>query len=216
MNDELTILLCTLAGSLVGAWIGAYIQGRATEKGRIAAIRSALGDVLQQAQERSRAEERGKRMATHDDIENVLREVRLVTAETESIKARVGVEAQERLSLRQEKRTAYGEVIRILSDMSRCSSEGQVYLEKNKHVELTEVVLRFKDLYAALLGVSPLVDIFGSEKVRVTVSEFFSKLKIPSSPSQEWLQEIKIVAATCRAKLVLAAREDFGVASPKE
>src|ERR1700694_1542438 len=110
---ELIVLACTLIGSIIGAVVGAYLQGRFTEKGRIDAIRSALNDVLQQAQERSQAEERGKRMATHEDIENVLREVKLVTAETEAIKARIGDEALARQTLRQEKRQLYGDMIRI-------------------------------------------------------------------------------------------------------
>jgi hypothetical protein len=62
----------TVASVAVSAGIGSYLTSRLLETGRIAAMRACFQDVLEQAEGRAQAEERGKRLATHEDIENVL------------------------------------------------------------------------------------------------------------------------------------------------
>jgi hypothetical protein len=103
--------MATLLSTLVGAAIGAYMVGRFTEKGRQAAIKASFEEVLKQSRERAAEEERGKRLATHEDIENVLKELRLVTKETEQIKTEVSREAQRYLRAWEEKRNLYIQLV---------------------------------------------------------------------------------------------------------
>ncbi|MBS1856117.1 MAG: hypothetical protein JST11_12180 [Acidobacteria bacterium] len=85
-------LICSLLGACVGGALGAYLSGRFQEKGRLAAVRAALAEVLQQERERAYEQERGKRLATHEDIDNVLRELGAVTTTAEKIKAEISNE----------------------------------------------------------------------------------------------------------------------------
>jgi len=59
--------------------------------------------------------EKGKRLATTEDIEKVLREVELVTAKTEQIRAQFGDTAWRRQTLWNERRALYRDVFRSIS-----------------------------------------------------------------------------------------------------
>ena len=60
------------------------------------------------------AEEKGRRLATHEDVEKVLQEVRMVTKETETLKAQISGELWERQNRWNAKRDIY---IRLLENL---------------------------------------------------------------------------------------------------
>jgi len=81
--------LVAVASAFVGSTFGAYLNARYQEKGRLRAIRDAFAEVLLQEQQRAAEQERGKRIATHEDIDNVLRELGAVTRTQETIRANI-------------------------------------------------------------------------------------------------------------------------------
>ncbi len=56
-------------------------------------------------------------MATHEDIENVLTEVGLVTTKTEEIKAQISGDLWNRQTRWNQKRDVYGELLGLVSEM---------------------------------------------------------------------------------------------------
>jgi hypothetical protein len=153
-----TGFLATLLGTIVGAAIGAYVVGRFTEKGRQAAIKATFKEVLGQSESRAAAEERGKRLATHEDIENVLRELRLVTKETEQIKTEVSREAQTYLRAWEEKRNLYIQLVEWACERAVLVSRAGFSLSDSDF----ELLARSKERSVALLAQ---MHIFGSADV---------------------------------------------------
>src|SRR5947207_1642748 len=82
-------LVLGAVGAGIGSTLGAYLSARNQEKGRLRAIRDAFSEVLLQEQQRAAEQERGKRIATHEDIDNVLRELGAVTRTQETIRANI-------------------------------------------------------------------------------------------------------------------------------
>jgi hypothetical protein len=70
-------------------WVKPYFTKLSTEVGKIDAMHQRINELTDVAQAKGYGEEKGKRLATHEDIENVLRELKLVTTETELIKAQI-------------------------------------------------------------------------------------------------------------------------------
>lgn len=85
------LLVAGICG-LIGGTIGSYFKGYSSRKGENRANYEDLPSLLKQEFARAFEQEAGKRLATHQDIENVIREVRTVTKETETIKAQIGVD----------------------------------------------------------------------------------------------------------------------------
>ncbi|HYI92532.1 MAG TPA: hypothetical protein VEX68_03235 [Bryobacteraceae bacterium] len=76
---------------LAGANVLAAVFGKPFIQ-KIAEVTAASmmrAELTRQAQDKGYGEEKGKRLATHEDIENALREVHLVTEKTETIKAQI-------------------------------------------------------------------------------------------------------------------------------
>ena len=72
-----------------------------------------LDSLLKQEFAKAFEQETGKRLATHQDIENVLHEVRAVTRETELVKAKIGRDLWTRQMVWQQKREAYAKVLTV-------------------------------------------------------------------------------------------------------
>lgn len=201
MNGFLATLLSTIAG----AAIGAYVVGLFTEKGRQAAIKATFEEVLKQSEARAVAEERGKRIATHDDIENVLRELRLVTKETEQIKTDVSREAQTYLRAWEERRNLYIQLIEwacqhaVLVTTARASgSTADLVLLGRSHQRSVTLLAH--------------MHIFGSKEVFAAWSRSTQKDSEPKdSRSEEWWdwETLRIVRLTNDIS-VLARKELWG------
>jgi hypothetical protein len=72
--------------------------------------------------------EKGKRLGTKEDIEHVLDEVRLVTAETETIKASISGDLWNRQMVHTEKCDLYVQVLRILGRLADRYAEYVVHI----------------------------------------------------------------------------------------
>ena len=123
MDSKLTETLLTgLTGGIGGGLIalgGAYWKGKADLLGQLRTQFENLPFLMGFRRAAAYEEETGKRAATHEDIDNVLREVRLVTKETERIRTEIGAVAWTRERVWEEKKAAYNKVFkscRTLSD----------------------------------------------------------------------------------------------------
>jgi hypothetical protein len=72
-------------------WARPYLITMNEEFGNIDAMTRRKDELSEQARKRAHAEQTRRRQATHEDIENVLRELRLVTSETKRIEAQISV-----------------------------------------------------------------------------------------------------------------------------
>jgi hypothetical protein len=90
------------------------ISGRTgRKKGEHSAIFEDIKFLLAHEFQQAYQQEMGKRLATHDDIENVRTDVRMVTQETETIKAQIGNDLWLRQTVWNHKREAYLNTIRF-------------------------------------------------------------------------------------------------------
>jgi hypothetical protein len=196
----------SVASVAVSAGIGSYLTGRFLEKGRIAAMRACFQDVLEQAEGRARAEERGKRLATHEDIENVLRELRLVTMETEQIKVDISGNAEARRRVWQERRDLYARIMRWGNEHIRLVNAVKFAIDSP---DAWEQVVR-----SHLIPLDHHVDIviFGTAEMRLAY-EHFGKNDFPLADTRTLAgcdAEIQRVMSLTAALGVLARRELVG------
>lgn len=81
--------LFSLIGALIGGSFVAWVSGYYSEKGKRDLLREEWPKLLAEAKEKAYQEESGRRLATKDDVENILQQVRAVTRETELVKAEI-------------------------------------------------------------------------------------------------------------------------------
>jgi hypothetical protein len=119
-------VLWSIGGALAGWGLGSYWAARRAESGKIDAITLKVDAIVKQEFEKARAIEGGRRLATHEDVQNVLAEVRVVTRETETIKARISDELwnkQKRLELKvsvyQELLGSLGRLVHVTTVLDR-------------------------------------------------------------------------------------------------
>jgi len=99
-------------GGLIGGTLGAYYKSYWTEKGKNLATYQDIKTLLAEEHGKAYEQEKGKRLATHEDIQNVLAEVRSVTRETESIKAQIGSDLWTRQRVWEQKREIYSNLLK--------------------------------------------------------------------------------------------------------
>jgi hypothetical protein len=104
-------------GGLIGGTLGAYYKSYWTEKGKNLATYEDIRTLLAEERGKAYEQEAGKRAATHDDIENVLRERGAVKRETETIKAQIGSDLWTQQKVWEQKREAYTKVLGIQHDL---------------------------------------------------------------------------------------------------
>lgn len=152
--DQGWVLLCQFIGTIAGAWIGAYIYGKRTKTGRQEALKKYAQEVIQQALDSAHAQERGKRLATHEDIENVLNELQSVTKLTESIKHQFSREEWDRQELVKQRRLLYGDAFRVVAKLRHTAQElhfqaGRLPIDK-RPLYLLDGLRAFTDLFVDL------------------------------------------------------------------
>jgi hypothetical protein len=106
----------TFASTLVGAAIGgfaAYFVALNTEYGKNRAQFRDRDFVTGLAKAVAYEQEAGKRLATRDDIDNVLAQIKLVTKETELIKAQVSSDLWVKQAVWNQKRDAYFKIVKL-------------------------------------------------------------------------------------------------------
>jgi hypothetical protein len=113
--NKLTELLVTgITGGIGGGLIalfGAYSKGRSELLGQIRTQFENFPFLMEFKRATAYQEEAGKRAATHADIENVLREIHLVTEKTETIRTQIGTAAWTRERVWEQKRAQYSKIL---------------------------------------------------------------------------------------------------------
>jgi hypothetical protein len=117
MWPELEKFLFSFLGAIFGGSFIAWISGYYSEKGKRELLREEWPKLLDEARQKSYAEETGKRLATKDDIGNVLEQVRMVTKETENIKAQISTGLWQRQWHLTQKRDCYVRLVDALENI---------------------------------------------------------------------------------------------------
>jgi len=104
-------------GCIVGLALNNYLKGLFGKAGEIDANSSRIEQLAAKAFREAFESEAGKRLASRQDVDNVLSEVRNVTRETESIKAQISGEAWLKQTVWMQKRNAYGELLKATSSV---------------------------------------------------------------------------------------------------
>jgi hypothetical protein len=114
---ELEKFLFSLIGALVGGSFVAWIGGYYSEKGKRKLLIEEWPKIMAEARKKSYEEEIGKRLATKEDIDNVLAQVRAVTRETERVKAEISGGLWQEQWHKTQKRDAYVRLIDALENL---------------------------------------------------------------------------------------------------
>jgi hypothetical protein len=194
-------LIAAGVGGLIGGSVGAYFKGYSEEKGRHLATYEDIVSLLAQERGKAYEQETGKRLATHDDIENVLKEVRIVTRETETIKAQVSADTWNRQTVWNQRRDLYGEIFQAIADYRKLMS-------------IDPVNEAWKEEYRSILGclkrLLALSHIFLGKDGRTAFSTFFEKLVEPAA-FDDGRGDVLEAIQTFEITLIRAARRDLGV-----
>jgi hypothetical protein len=142
--------------------------------------------------------EKGKRLATHEDIEGVLKEVRAVTHETETIKAQISADARNRETVWNQRRDIYGEVLQAIDDYRKIIGVGDPVGEAWK-AEYASILARLKRLLA-------LSHIFLGTEGRKAFSVFYGQIS-----GLDTLDGVGAIIHTFEISLIRAARSDLRV-----
>lgn len=105
----------TVFGGLVVLALNSYVSRFYGRTGEIDAESSRLEQLAKKAFAEAFQGEAGKRLASHQDVENVLSEVRKVTTETESIKAQISGDTWLKQTVWVEKRKAYAALLKSIT-----------------------------------------------------------------------------------------------------
>ena len=197
----------SLVGSAVGAGAVAWIVSYFTEKARQAAIKASFEDVLNQARLRAADEERGKRLATHEDIENVLRELKLITLETEQIKVSVSQKAQIYLRAWKERRNLYVKLAKWTSKHISLVAEARFVLTSD------DAFRSISNSHLEVIHLASLIVMFGSAELQAAWTHFSQGELPPGECSRTWewcMSEIDRVNKLAAAISVVAAKDLWG------
>jgi len=199
--------VASLVGSALGAGAVAWIVSYLTERARQAAIKATFDDALNQSRLRAADEERGKRLATHEDIENVLHEVKLVTRETEQIKASVSQKAQTYLRAWEERRNLYVKLAEWTSKHIGLVAEARFALTSDDAFRL------ISNSHLEVVHLASLIVMFGSAELQAVWTHFSQGESPPGECSRTWewcMSEIDRVNKLAAAISVVAAKDLWG------
>ncbi len=139
-------------GSLLGSTIGAQLSGY--------------------------YKERGKRLATREDIDNVLGELQTTTQMTKSIEAAISHEAWKAQMCWQERKAAYSEMIEYFDKAERCYRDILSAISANETEKKAELIgtVTVGPLHSMYTRVSRLIRIFGSPEAVDLLDHFGNKV----------------------------------------
>ena len=117
MLVEFEKFVFSLIGAILGGSFVAWIGGYYAERGKRDLLREEWPKLLDEAREKAHAEEAGKRLATKEDIDSVVEQVRAITRETEGIKASISSDVWMRQWLMNQKRDVYATLIQRMDEL---------------------------------------------------------------------------------------------------
>ncbi len=161
---------------------------------------------------------KGERLATSEDIEKILREVRLVTSETEAIKARVSGELWDTQSRWNAKHQAYLHLLENLGE-SMTSAHNAAHLivlkQRGKLPKPGEAVLekhaaRIQKLQFEMSRIGSAATLSVSNPSIEVLNEFGSRTARLDPHSSTTAAELETILLDIRNRLVRTARADLG------
>jgi hypothetical protein len=207
---QLAKFLFSLLGAVIGGSFVAWIGGYYSEKGKRDLFAEEFPKLLAEAREKAYAEETGKRLATKDDIENVLDQVRAVTRETELVKAEISGGLWQQQWQKTQKRDAYVRLIDTLENLQL--KRGKIWRAVDadtrtaaEHVE-QEAIEEFRRAraLARLLLASEVIDAIGPLLRGLRAVDL-------SSCSHEEFHLSKKLITDARDKVVEIGRSELGM-----
>ena len=154
--------------------------------------------------------EKGKRLATKEDIERVLVEVRLVTREQETIKASISGDLWNRQMVLTQKRDLYVRVLRVLTRLLDRHAEVVGYITLNglqpKGVEIFQQIL---ELQSELCRLCHTAEIFGSNEFCEPLREYCVRRMPAQTDSIAWPMREREEIRKLSDRLVIAAKLDL-------
>jgi len=173
-------------------------------------IISFLGEIVLKPYLKAYAEEKGKRLATKEDIDNVLEQVRAVTRETEIIKAEIsGGLWQQQWHLTQ-KRDCYARLVDALENIQlqrsslRRAADGTPRAEARQRGE--EAILEFRRARALARLILPPDVISGIGRLLRAIDPFD-----PASCTEDEMATSKKLITAARDRVVDFGRRDLGL-----
>lgn len=212
MWPDLEKFLFSLLGAILGGSFVAWISGYYSEKGKRELLREEWPRLLDEARQKSYEEETGKRLATKDDIGNVLEQVRMVTKETEIIRAQISSGLWQRQWHLTQKRDCYVRLIDALENIQlqrrgvrKAGTEGALLAQARQRND--DAILEFRRARAlARLILSPGV-VAGIGRLLRTVEPVD-----PATCTADEYSAAKARIEAARNKVVSLGREELGLA----
>ena len=211
---ELEKFLFSLIGALIGGSFVAWIGGYYSEKGKRDLLVEEFPKLLVETRNKAYEEEKGKRLATKDDIENVLDQVRAVTRETELVKAGISGGLWQRQWQMTQKRDAYTRLIDALENLQL--KRGNIWRAADAETredaeragqEAIEEFRRARAL-ARLLLLPEVIDAIGPLLRRIRGVDL-------SSMNQEQYDSTKKVISDARDNVVKIGRSELGLSESR-
>jgi hypothetical protein len=218
-----------LGGGLIGALIGgsvvSYFSSYYSKKGERALIREELPQILEEERDKAYQQEAGKRLATHEDIESVLKEIRLVTRETETIKAQIGSDLWTRQTVWQQKREAYFAILRASHALEKSLVDlnstrmilSQVHQqglpERELPVELATRAMEYAEAHRKFLDAVNEAEIFLESigRLRGEYLTHLDRIERSAATDEDKTTQKALVLGKWTQELIKVAKKDLGM-----
>ncbi|MBL8210539.1 MAG: hypothetical protein JNK87_07505, partial [Bryobacterales bacterium] len=102
--------------ALIGGWGAGIVTTYFTERSRQAAIKAGFADIIAQEAQKAHAQEKGKRLATAEDVSALAREI-AQARQIESVKASTAYQRWLQECIRNERRADYVAVTKSLKEL---------------------------------------------------------------------------------------------------
>jgi hypothetical protein len=136
----------SLAGSIIGGSLIAWLSGYYSEKGKRKLISEEFPKLLEQARQTAYEAEKGKNVATKEDLQQVVEQIRAVTREAEGIKAEISERTWHERRIWAERRDAYVEALNATHKLGRALTGIATSAENKLFDRATEYLRRAEDL----------------------------------------------------------------------
>lgn len=199
-------------GGLIGGTLGSYFRGYSTKKGENRAGYEDFPSLVKQEFAKAFEQEAGKRLATHQDVENVLQEVRTVTKETETIKTQIGSDFWISQKHWEQKRDIYMALFKTIAIMrvlnSRIEMEWAPTSENEQSPEAVRLLNEFLECERDLEATLGLARCFLSETAMKSLDREKYERQVLQGQSARVRRDTLL---NLEFALVAAARDDLGV-----
>ena len=154
------------------------------------------------------AGEKGKRLATREDIEQIRAELRLQTHETELIKAQISRDLWMRQIHWNQRRDLYGQLLDVVNQLARLTNQISTLSSVEEYMHpgrLEELKSKYSDARSNLIGLYGLAELFLNPAVYKNMEEYLSARYGKKVTEDNALQSL----LKLRSHLLKGARHDL-------